>query len=63
MSVVPGLMLEIASKQSTVVTGEGVSSVPVMANEPKCPVASGGQILKEGTSKKSGFTSDGEVLI
>lgn len=53
MSVVSGLMLEIASKQSTVVTEEGVSAVPVMANEPKCPVASGRQILKQGTSKKT----------
>lgn len=55
MSVVSGLMLETASKQSIVVTEERVSAVPVMASAPKWPVASGRQILKEATSKNICF--------
>lgn len=51
MSVVSGLMLEIASKQSTVIT-EGVSAMPVMASE---PLASVRQILKEAISKNIWF--------
>lgn len=51
ISVISGLMLEIASKMAIVVTEEGVPAVPVMASEPKWPVASGRQNLKEATSK------------
>jgi len=55
MSVFSGLMVDIASKQSVVVTEEAVTSVPVMATEPKWPVASGRRILKEASSKNICF--------